>query len=79
MKVTPTPKGSGARLVRQRAAERLHRLGPRPLLEALIEVASGGDLDATLVRYGRLDPAAVRAVGGHRFPPPPISAVRGAT
>ena len=79
MKVTPTPKGSGARLVRQRAAERLHRLGPRPVLEALIEVADGADLDALLVRYARLPPAAVRAFGGDRFPAPAVFAVRGAS
>ncbi len=34
-----------ANLRRQRQAERLHRLGPRPMLEALAEVEAGRTLD----------------------------------
>ena len=30
---------------RQRAAEHLHDLGPRPVLEALVEVEAGANLD----------------------------------
>ena len=55
---------------RQRSAQHLHRLGPRAVLEALAEVADGGDLDRVLSSYGRLDPEIVRALRGDRFPPP---------
>lgn len=65
-----------ADLRRQRAATHLHRLGPRPVLEALGEVAAGRDLDRVLDSYARLDPGTVRKLGGDRFPPPPLSAVR---
>lgn len=65
-----------ARLRRQRQAEHLHRLGPRPVLEALIEAAETGDLDATLERFGRLDPEVVEALGADEFPPTPIYEVR---
>ncbi len=60
---------------RERLAEHLHRLGSRPCLEALIEVADGADLDGVLIRYSRLDPDIVKALRGDRFPPLPIHAV----
>ncbi len=60
---------------RERLAEHLHRLGSRPCLEALIEVADGADLDGVLTRYSRLDPDIVKALRGDRFPPLPIYAV----
>ena len=44
-----------ADLRRQRLAERLHRLGPRPVLEALAEVEAGKPLDSVLVEFARLD------------------------
>lgn len=65
-----------AGLRRRRAAEHLHRLGPRPALEAMIEIAAGADLDATLARYARLDPDIVDALGGDDFPPQPLHEVR---
>ena len=40
---------------RQRAAKHLHNLGPRPVLEALVEVEAGDDLDHRLVRCGHPD------------------------
>lgn len=55
-------------LMRQRQAQHLHALGPRPLLNALIEAAAFGDVDAVLERYSALDPDLVRALGGDRFP-----------
>ena len=39
---------------RQRQAAHLHSLGPRPTLEAFLEVADGRDLDDVLGRYARL-------------------------
>ena len=64
-----------APLRRERLAEHLHRLGERPCLEAMIEVAAGADLDAVLTRYSRLNPEIVRAFRGERFPPLPIHEV----
>lgn len=39
---------------RQRLAAHLHAAGPRPVLEALIEVAGGRSLDVVLERFGRI-------------------------
>ena len=58
-----------ANLKRQRQVVRLHSLGPRPVLEALIEVAAGVELDIVLADYARLDPEVVTALGGDKFPP----------
>ena len=58
-----------ANLRRQRQAAHLHSLGPRPGLEALIEVADGGDLDTVLADYERLDLEVVMELGGDKFPP----------
>ena len=60
---------------RQRAAEHLHNLGPRPVLEALAEVETGADLNRVLADFARLDPETVRQIGGDRFPALPIYAV----
>ncbi len=57
---------------RQRAAEHLHNLGPRPVLEALAEVEAGADLDHVLADFAQLDLETVRQLGGDRFPPTPI-------
>ena len=59
-------------LRRQRLAERLHRLGPRPVLEALAEVEAGKPLDTVLAEYARLDPDIVNALHGDDFPPSPL-------
>ena len=66
---------SPAELRRQRQAEHLHRLGARPVLEALVEVADGRDLGLVLDAFAALDPDIVNAVGGADFPAPPIHAV----
>lgn len=55
-------------LRRQRAAEHLHNLGPRPVLEALAEVEAGADLDRVLADYARLDLEVVTTLGGDKFP-----------
>ena len=62
-------------LRRQRAAEHLHNLGPRPVLEALAEGEAGAELDRVLADFARLDPETVRHFGGDHFPPLPIREV----
>ena len=57
-----------ADLKRQRQVARLHSLGPRPVLEALVEVEAGVDLDRVLAAYARLDLEVVIALGGDKFP-----------
>jgi hypothetical protein len=52
--------------------ERLHRLGPRPVGEALLEVASGRDLVAVLEDYAKLDPAAVARLEARDGPASPV-------
>jgi hypothetical protein len=46
----------------------LYSAGPRPVLEALIEVADGRDLDAVLERFARIAPETYRAVGADALP-----------
>lgn len=55
-------------LVRQYRAMHLHNLGARPVLEALLEVAAGRDLDDVLRRYSRLDPQTCRRLGADTLP-----------
>ncbi len=76
----PHPIGSiAAALVanprRQRAAEHLHNLGPRPVLEALVEVEAGADLDHVLADFAQLEPKTVSRLRGDRFPPMPLQEV----
>jgi hypothetical protein len=52
-----------------RLTEHLHRLGPRPVGELLLEVAAGRDLIDALERYAVLDPASVARLGGRDWPP----------
>ena len=61
--------GVAADLKRQRQVAHLLSLGPRPVLEALIEVEAGADLDRVLADYARLDLEVVTALGGDKFPP----------
>ena len=51
-----------------RLTERLHRLGPRPVGELLLEVAAGRDLLEALEEYVALDPAAVARLGARDWP-----------
>ena len=60
---------------RQRAAEHLHNLGPRPVLEALVEVEAGADLDCVLADFAQLEPETVSRLGGDSFPPMPLQEV----
>jgi hypothetical protein len=69
------------RLRRQLLASAVHKLGERALFELLDELARhhdiGDDIDRRLRRYAdRLNPELLRAVGGDRFPPTPLRAVR---
>jgi hypothetical protein len=48
---------------RQRLARSLWESGPRPVLEALLEVEAGQPLDRVLERYGRISPRIYRALG----------------
>jgi hypothetical protein len=67
------------RLRRQRQVEAIYQLGPRVLLELLNEIdrhnGLGNDLDQRLAEYAAIDPVALAATGGDRFPPPPIREV----
>ncbi len=64
---------------RQRAAEHLHDLGPRPVLEALAEVEAGAGLDRVLADFERIDAETVRQLGGDRFWPAPLREIRRAS
>lgn len=64
---------------RQRLARHLHGLGPRAVLEAMLELERGADLDDVLADYGRLDAQLVRALGADRMPPMPLLLVAGGT
>lgn len=63
----------------RRAADKLHRLGPRLILELLADIAA--DLDAADIIAGRLalyasgNPAALGALGADRIVPFPIRRV----
>jgi hypothetical protein len=53
---------------RQRLGRHLHAAGPRPVLEALLDVAGGRDLDETLEDFARVPIATYRATGADEFP-----------
>jgi hypothetical protein len=53
---------------RQRLARHLYRLGERPVLEALIAVEQGQDLDSVLLEFGLLHPSTFRALGADVLP-----------
>ncbi len=61
-------------LRRQRTAERLHRLGARALAELLSEIGAPAWRIAEEYAH-RLSPELLAAVGGDRFPPPPLRMV----
>ena len=62
---------------RQRLALHLHAAGSRPVLEALLDVAGGRDLDQTLEDFARLDAQTYEAVGASGLPIQKISVVKG--
>src|SRR5262249_2430588 len=65
----------------ERAVARLHRLGPRPLYEMLVDLAArrllGSEIEEAVNRFAALDPVMVEAVGGDRFAPIPLHLVGG--
>jgi hypothetical protein len=75
-------KDTGSDLHFQRGCEALHDSGPRPLGELLAEcVAEFGDefgdfLRRRLNRYTAIPPDVYHALGGDRFPAPPIHEVQ---
>jgi hypothetical protein len=65
LRVEPSLDPRSAR--RQHLVRHLHAAGPRPVLEALIEVAAGNDLDAVLQRYARIPVRIYHAQGADRL------------
>lgn len=61
-------------------AAHVHALGARVVFELLDEIGRyhgiANDVDRRLERYAALDRGVLRAVGGDRFPPPPVWLVR---
>ena len=55
--LSPDPRSAR----RQRLVAHLHAAGPRPVLEALISVAAGDDLDEVLADFARVPVATYRA------------------
>ncbi len=62
---------------RQRLVQHLHRCGPRPVLEALIAVECGQDLDVVLEDFARLQPEIFEAVGADVLPIDDMAVVDG--
>ena len=59
-----------------RQIEKLHRLGPRPYGELLVEIGEQlkcrSFIDRRLEAYAALDPKVVRELDGDEFPRPPL-------
>ena len=59
-----------------RDVERILALGPRPIIELLIELGEQRlcrtYLEQRLRRYAEIDPEHLAALGGDRFPRPPL-------
>lgn len=53
---------------RQRQARHLHDAGPRPVLEALLAVQAGADLDEVLADFARLPVELYRMMGADELP-----------
>jgi hypothetical protein len=58
------PDKQQRRIRLRRLAAQIHVLGPRPLLELLLELDRGAPLMATLERYARLPAEFIHAFGG---------------
>ena len=60
--------------------ERLHRRGPRALLELLAEIGATRQIqthiEARTAAFANIEPDALTVTGGDRFPPLPIHVVR---
>ena len=68
------------RLRLDRAGRHLHTLGPRAVVEALVDLADHtndpGLVLATVAAYERLTPPMIRASGADRMPPRPLRQVQ---
>lgn len=76
--IEPPPSARDLRF--KHDVERLHRLGPRALHELLSELGATRQI-LTLIenrtaQFASIDPDALTATGGDRFPPAPIHQVR---
>ena len=62
-----------------RDVERILALGPRPIIELLIEIGEQRlcrtYLEQRVRRYAEIDPEHLAALGGDSFPRPPLSEV----
>jgi hypothetical protein len=52
----------------QRLIAHLHEAGPRPVMEAMLEVARGKPLDSVLEAYGRIPVEIYHQLGANRLP-----------
>jgi hypothetical protein len=62
---------------RQHLVRHLHRAGARPVLEALLEVSTGSDLDQVLERYGKIPVEVYCATGASMLPIDAVSVIDG--
>ena len=62
---------------RQYLVLRLHRAGPRVVMEAMLELEPGPKLDAVLERYARIPADIYQALGADELPFHQLTIVRG--
>jgi hypothetical protein len=76
--VSNLKKRDGARNSRrQRLVRHLHAAGPRPVFEAMLELADGRDLDRVLERYAGIPIGIYHALGADRLPIESLFVVEG--
>ena len=72
--------GDVADLALRRTVERVHDLGPRAVYELLVEIGEQRlcrtYLEQRVRRYAEIDPEHLAALGGDRFPRPPLYEVQ---
>lgn len=57
-------------------ARAVYRLGERPIVELVLQLATDEPTCiAAIERFASLEPETLRALGGDRFPPPPLRLV----
>ena len=74
--IVPPRAGDVADLALRRTVERMHDLGPRVVYELLVEIGEQRLCRTYLAqrvrRYAEIDPEHLAALGGDRFPRPPL-------
>ena len=74
--IVPPRAGDVADLALRRTVERMHGLGPRVVYELLVEIGEQRLCRTYLAqrvrRYAEIDPEYLAALGGDRFPRPPL-------